>query len=146
MLTHIVPDFTSMTALGAVVVAIFYILLSSLIKEPERQKVSAVIVAGAGAAYLSGGLGPWEFGFCTLMTFIAYKGLTNYQYLGIGWLLHTGWDIVHHLYANPIVPFEPSSSAGCAVCDTILALWFFAKAPSLFNWLRNPHSRAVDAQ
>lgn len=137
MLTHIVPQFTAVAALAAVAIALLYILLSSLVREPDRQKISAIIVAGAGAAYLSGGLGPPEFVFCTVMTFVAYKGLTNYYYLGIGWLLHTSWDIVHHLYANPIVPFEPASSAGCAVCDTILALWFFAKAPSAFDWLRS---------
>ncbi|MCK8495336.1 DUF6010 family protein [Spirosoma sp. RP8] len=133
--THHVPDFTLMAALAAVGIALVYISLSSLLREPNRQRLSAIIVAGAGAAYLSSGLGLWEFGFCSLMTFVAYKGLSNYAYLGIGWLLHTSWDVVHHLYANPIVPFEPSSSAGCAVCDTILALWFFAGAPTVLNGL-----------
>jgi Family of unknown function (DUF6010) len=134
--THVVPEFTIIHTMGAVVIAIVYILLSSLVKEPNRQKLSVIIIAGAGAAYLNGGLGVWEFPFCALMTFIAYKGLTYYSFIGIGWLLHTAWDIVHHLYANPIVPFSPSSSAGCAVCDTILAIWFFLKAPSVFDWFR----------
>jgi Family of unknown function (DUF6010) len=39
------------------------------------------------------------------------------------------WDVVHHLYGNPIVPFAPLSSAGCAVCDLVLAGWYFAGAP-----------------
>jgi hypothetical protein len=134
--THGVPEFTVMHAIAAVVIAILYIFLSSLVKEPERQKLSAIILAGAGAAYLNGGLGGWEFPFSALMTFMAYKGLTQYFAIGIGWLFHTVWDIVHHLYANPIVPFSPSSSAGCAVCDAILALWFFLQAPSVFDWFR----------
>jgi hypothetical protein len=134
--THAVPEFTAMHTIAAGVIAIIYILLSSLVKEPERQKLSAIILAGAGAAYLNGGLGGWEFSFCAVMTFMAYKGLTHYFFIGGGWLFHTVWDIVHHMYAHPIVPFSPSSSAGCAVCDTILAIWFFWKAPSVFDWFR----------
>lgn len=134
--THIIPEFTLLHAFGAIAVALIYIVLSSLVKEPERQKLSAIIVSGAGAAYLSGGLGAWEFVFCSGITFIAFKGLKQYYLIGIAWLLHTGWDIAHHLYANPIVPFSPSSSAGCAVCDIVLAIWFFFKAPSIFDIFR----------
>jgi hypothetical protein len=130
--THPVPDFTPLTAIAAAGIALLYIVLSSLVSEPHRQQLSAIIVAGAGAAYLSSGLGPWEFVFCTLMTYLAYRGLTHYHFIGIAWLLHTGWDVVHHLYAEPILPFSPSSSAGCAVCDSLLAAWFFLKAPSVF--------------
>lgn len=137
METHVAPDFTVVNAAAAVAIAFVYIGLSSLVKEPERRKLNAIIVAGAGAAYLSGGLGPWEFLFCGIMTFVAYKGLDNYTWIGIGWLLHTGWDIVHHLYAQPIVPFSPSSSAGCAVCDSVLAAWLIVGAPSVFGWIRN---------
>jgi len=136
METHVIPGFTAVNGTGAVIAALLYIILSSLLKEPVRQKLSAIIVAGAGAAYLNGGFGGLEFAFCTLMTFIAFKGLTQYYFIGIGWLLHTCWDIMHHLYGNPIVPFAPSSSAGCAVCDTVLALWFFMKAPSVTDWFR----------
>ncbi|WP_158827035.1 DUF6010 family protein [Mucilaginibacter lacusdianchii] len=126
-------EFTLTNTLAAIGIAGLFISLSSLIKEPERQKFNAILVGGAGAAYLSGGLGLWEFAFCTLMTYIAYKGLQHYYYIGIAWLLHTCWDVVHHLYAHPIVPFVPTSSAGCAICDSILAVWFFMGAPSVFN-------------
>lgn len=131
--THAVSEFTIVHVLTAVTIAFIYIALSSLGEETNRQKVSAIIVAGAGAVYWSGGLGIWEFVFGTIMLFVAYKGLTHYYFIGIGWLLHTGWDIVHHLYGNPIVVFDPLSSAGCAVCDPILAIWFFFKAPSVFK-------------
>ncbi|MBS7563984.1 hypothetical protein KHS38_06165 [Mucilaginibacter sp. Bleaf8] len=133
-----IAEFTLTNTVAAIGIAGLFITLSSLIREPERQKFNAILVGGAGAAYLSGGLGLWEFAFCTLMTYIAYKGLKHYYYIGIAWLLHTCWDIVHHLYAQPIVPFVPSSSAGCAVCDSVLALWFFMKAPSVFNNLNHP--------
>jgi hypothetical protein len=89
-----------------------------------------VIIAGAGAAYLNGGFGPWELIFTALVTFCAYKGLQEYRFIGAGWLLHTGWDVLHHLYGNPIIPFVSASSQGCAVCDVVIALWCFADAPS----------------
>lgn len=143
---HIIPDFTAVESIGAIVIAGTYISLTSLIKEPNRQKLSAIIVAGAGAAYLSGGLGVWEFVFCTLMTFVAFKGLTHYYFIGIAWLMHSCWDLVHHLYANPIVPFAPSSSAGCCVCDAVLAVWFFLNAPSVFDFFRKQRSSAIKTQ
>ena len=142
---HSIPEFTLLNALAAAGIALLYSTLSSLVKEPHRQKLSAIIVAGAGAAYLSSGLGEWEFAFCTVMTFVAFKGLTHYSFIGIGWLLHTGWDVVHHLYADPIVPFSPASSAVCAVCDAILALWFFYQAPSVVDWFRRTKVSTANA-
>lgn len=133
---HIVPEFGFVNAIAAIAIAIIYIAIFSLVKEPKRQTINALIIAGAGAVYWSGGLGVWEFPFGAIMIFVAYKGLTNYTFIDIGWLLHTSWDIVHHLYANPIVSLSPSSSAGCAVCDGILAIWFFYKAPSFFELVR----------
>lgn len=125
--------FTIITATAAIVIAIIYIMALSLLKEPDRQKLNAIILAGAGAVYWSGGLGVWEFVFGSLLLFIAFKGLKHYYFIGIGWLLHTAWDILHHFYGNPIVYFESSSSAGCAVCDTFLAIWFFFNAPSFYS-------------
>jgi hypothetical protein len=100
------------------------------------------MIAGAGAAYLSGGLGVWEFAFTALVTFCAYKGLQSYRYIAIGWLLHSGWDVLHHLYGNPIVPFAPTSSVGCAITDTLIAIWFFADAPSVFDLFRSARATA----
>jgi hypothetical protein len=93
----------------------------------------AIVIAGAGAAYLNGGLGKWEFAFTTLMTYVAYPGLRSYNFIGVGWLLHAGWDVMHHLYGNPIVPFIPGSSLGCALCDPVIAIWCFAGAPSVYD-------------
>jgi Family of unknown function (DUF6010) len=133
---HIVPEFGLINAPAAAIIAFVYITISSLADEPNRQKISAVIIAGAGSVYWSGGLGIAEYIFATAMLFMAFKGLANYKYIGIAWLMHTTWDILHHLYGNPIVPYSASSSAGCAVCDIVLALWFFYNAPSVFDLLK----------
>ena len=116
-----------------VVVATLFIIATSAFKEPQRRHFNAIMIAGAGAAYLNGGLGLWEFAFTALVTYCAYKGLHAYRFIGLGWLLHTGWDIMHHLCGNPIVPFVPTSSLGCAICDPIIAAWCFAGAPSVYG-------------
>ena len=75
-----------------VVVALLFIGGTSALKEPQRRNFMAITIAGAGAAYLNGGRGVWEFVFTGLVTYCAYKGLASYRFIGIGWLLHTGWD------------------------------------------------------
>lgn len=136
------PDITVANIIGPLVVALVFIAACSLLKEPTRRSFSAIMIAGAGAAYLNGGLLGWEFAFCSLMTWIAYKGLANYRFIALGWLLHTMWDVVHHLYGNSIVPFAPLSSFGCAICDTALAAWYFAGAPSITTWLQISKDRS----
>jgi hypothetical protein len=128
---------TAIQWIAPVVVALVYILLNSLIREPHRKSFSAIMIAGAGAAYLSGGgFGLWEVAFCAVMTAVAWNGLRSYGFIGIGWLLHTGWDVLHHLYGHPLLPFDATSSLGCAICDPVLAAWFFAGAPSVFEVMR----------
>ncbi len=39
-----------MTTLAPIIIALVFILLSSLLKEPVRQNFNAIFVAGAGAA------------------------------------------------------------------------------------------------
>jgi len=119
--------------LAPLVVAVVFIALCGWLKEPARRNFSAVFLAGAGAAYLSGGFGPWEFGFCALVTWLAYRGLADYRAIAIGWLLHSGWDVAHHLYGRPIIPFAPTSSVGCAICDPVIALWYGLGAPSVWR-------------
>jgi hypothetical protein len=117
--------------LAPLLVAAVLIFLVSLCMEPGRRKFSAVFLAGAGAAYLSGGLGLAEFAFCALITFLAYRGLDNYRYIAIGWVLHTCWDLVHHYHGNPIIIFDPTSSIGCAICDLGLAAYYAIGAPAI---------------
>jgi hypothetical protein len=109
-----------------ILIGVVYVLLSSLIPDAHRRRFNAILVGGAGAAYLSGGaLGPWELAFCAVLTYIAYRGLDSWTFIGIAWLLHTAWDVVHHLKGQPILPFAPDSSFGCAFCDPVIAIWCF---------------------
>jgi hypothetical protein len=119
--------------LPAVVGALFCLVVSRM-REPNRRGFMVVMIAGAGAASFNGGFGPWELVFTALVTFCAYQGLQDYRVIGAGWLLHTAWDVLHHLYGNPIIPFVSASSRGCAVCDAVIALWCFADAPSFGEW------------
>ena len=125
-----------MSIVVPILVGLVYISLASLFGEPNRRNFNAIMIAGAGAAYLGGGFGPWELVFLTVVTFCAYMGLRSYFFIGVGWLLHTGWDVLHHLYGNDIIPFAEGSSFGCAVCDPVIALWCFAGAPSVYALLR----------
>jgi hypothetical protein len=137
MEAHVVPEFGILDAIPPLVIAGIFILLMSLLREPTRQRFNAIFVAGAGAAYLNGGLGPWEFAYTALATWIAYRGLDSYRFIALAWILHTGWDVIHHFYGRPIVYFQPTSSAGCAITDALIALWFFAGAPSVYDVLRS---------
>lgn len=120
-----------------VVIGIVYALLMSLIREPHRRRFNALMVGGAGAAYLSGGaLGGWEFAFTAVATYVAYRGLESWTWIGVGWLLHTAWDIVHHLKGQPIIPFLHDSSYGCAICDPVIALWCLRGGIPPRAWLR----------
>ncbi|WP_228044639.1 DUF6010 family protein [Streptomyces ferrugineus] len=126
-------------------VGLLYALLMSLIPQPHRRRFNAIMVAGAGAAYLSGGgLGGWEFAFTAVATCLAYRGLESWTFIGAAWLLHTAWDVVHHIKGNPIIPFLHTSSLGCAICDPVIALWCFAggKTPrELLEWVRGARER-----
>jgi hypothetical protein len=103
-------DFYFQDVAAPIVVAGFFILATSRFKEPNRRHFMAIMIAGAGAAYLSGGFGAWEFAFTALVTVCAYKGLNSYRLVGLGWVFHTTWDVLHHLFGNPIIPFLPASS------------------------------------
>ncbi|HWO24519.1 MAG TPA: DUF6010 family protein [Kofleriaceae bacterium] len=111
--------------------AMAFVLLMSLVREPIRRNLNVILVAGASGVYLSGGLGPWELIYPVVAGTVSYLGLRSYRMIGLGWLLHAGWDTVHHVYGNPIWPFMPTSSFGCLVFDALIAIWFLAGAPSL---------------
>ncbi|EMD24308.1 hypothetical protein C791_6386 [Amycolatopsis azurea DSM 43854] len=123
--------------IAPILVGLVYVVLMSLIHEPHRRRFNAVMVAGAGAAYLSGGgLGIWEFAFTAVVTYVAYRGLESWTFIGIAWLLHTGWDVVHHLKGAPIIPFAEHSSFGCAICDPVIAIWCFTGGRSVTDFVR----------
>jgi Family of unknown function (DUF6010) len=64
-----------------------------------------------------------------------HRGLRQYRAIAIGWVLHSAWDIAHHYYGNPIIPFAATSSIGCGVCDLVLAAWYAMGAPQLFRFM-----------
>ncbi|MFI6080628.1 DUF6010 family protein [Streptomyces sp. NPDC051217] len=132
-----------MLVVAPILIGVLYVCLMSLIREPHRRRFNAIMVAGAGAAYLSGGgFGAWEFAFTVVVTYCAYRGLDSWTFIGIGWLLHTGWDVLHHLKGNPIIPFAEHSSFGCAICDPVIAVWCLAGGRSVFDVLRGRRSES----
>ena len=116
-----------------VVVAVVFITLTSLFKEPTRQKFSALFIAGAGFVYFGSSFRGWEIAFGALFLWLAYRSLTDYKFVGIGWMLHVAWDIMHHVYGQPILSYVPLSSFGCAISDTGIAVWYFFGAPSIWR-------------
>jgi hypothetical protein len=118
-----------MDVVGPIIGAAVFIAVMSIVREPTRRTLNAVIVAGAGGAYLSGGgFGPWEIIYPVVATPVAFLGLDSYAFIGIAWLMHSTWDIAHHLFGNPIWPFMPTSSFGCMIFDALIAIWFMTGA------------------
>jgi len=138
---HEPPALHLMDLIGPLVAALVFISVMSLVKEPIRRNLTAVLVARAALAYISGGFGMWELVFPAIFTPVAYLALRSHRFIGIGWLMHAGWDILHHLYGNPIWPFMPTSSFGCLLFDTAIAIWFLAGAPSI--WRRQARKAAL---
>src|SRR5262245_56011913 len=117
--------------LGPAFGAAAFVLLMSFVREPTRKTLNAIFVAGASGVYLSGGFGVWELLYPAIATPISFVGLRSYQFIGIAWLMHSCWDIAHHVWGNPIWPFMPTSSFGCTIFDAVLAVWFIAGAPAI---------------
>jgi hypothetical protein len=126
---HTAPPLQPMDWIGPAVGAVMFVLAMSCLREPSRRLFNAILVAGAGGVYLSGGFGPWELVYPAVATPVAYLGLESHRFIGIAWLMHAGWDVVHHLWGNPIWPFMATSSFGCMLFDTLIAIWFLAGAP-----------------
>jgi hypothetical protein len=129
---HTPPALLTVDYLGPAIGAVLFVLGMSFVKEPVRQTLSAIPVAGSCGVYLSGGFGPWELLYPALATPIVYRGLRSYRYIGVAWLMHGAWDLPHHLWGNPIWPFMPTSSFGCLIFDSLIAIWFLVSARSLF--------------
>ena len=120
-----------MDYIGPAIGAALFVLVMSSVREPSRRTFNAILVAGAGGVYLSGGFGLWELLYPAIATPVAYLGLRSHRFIGLAWLMHAAWDLPHHLWGSPIWPFMPTSSFGCLIFDTLIAVWFLAGAPSL---------------
>ena len=125
------PDILNIVA--PVVVSAAFIGAMSLLRDDARLRLSALLIAGAGAVYFGAGFGWWEVAFSALLTWLAFKGWNDYRFIGFAWVLHIIWDILHHLYGRSILPFLPLSSAGCAICDSGIAVWYFLGARSVWH-------------
>jgi hypothetical protein len=121
---------------GPVVGGLVFIVFMSFLKEPTRRNFNAIFVAGAMGAYIAGGLGLWEVAFAAAGSIVAFRGLRSAPLIGVAWLMHSAWDLVHHFFGNPIWPFMETSSFGCCICDAVIAVWFLRGAPSLVETLR----------
>jgi len=129
-----------MDYIGPAIGAAVFVLIMAFVREPTRRTLNVVLAAGATGVYLSGGFGAWELLYPVLAMPIVYRGLRSYRYVGAAWLMHAAWDLPHHLWGTPIWPFMPTSSVGCLVFDTVIALWFLAGAPSIVRVARRtPH-------
>ena len=133
-----------MKYVGPAIAALLFVLIMSLVPDSKRRTLNAILVAGAAGVYISGGFGCWELLFTALMTPIAYFALKSYRFIGIGWLMHAAWDLPHHLLHRPIWPFMSDSSLGCAIFDSVIAIWFLANAPSLLTRASLSTPRFID--
>ena len=71
MAEHLDRTLNAADLIGPAFGALVFIALMSMVSEPARQRFNAILVAGAGAAYLNGGLGGWEFAYIGIATVIA---------------------------------------------------------------------------
>jgi hypothetical protein len=118
---------------GPAVVALCFVFGMSRVPEPARRTFNAILVAGTCAAYLNGGFGIWELVYPIVATPVVYAGLKSYRFIGIAWLMHAAWDLAHHLWGNPIWPFMQTSSWGCMIFDSLIAVWFLAGALAMIR-------------
>jgi uncharacterized protein DUF6010 len=128
---QVTPVIHAADVLRPAVAALLFVLLMSRTREPMRQKINSVLVAGFSTAYMGGGFGPWELLYVVPAAYVAYRALDSYRFIAFGWLMHPVWDMVHHFYGHPIWPWMSMSSVGCAVFDPIVATWAFAVANQL---------------
>ena len=115
------PPLAVMDYVGPALGALLFVAVMSLVAEPARRTLNAIILAGASGVYLSGGFGLWELIYPVIGAAIGFRALQSYRWIAVGWLIHAGWDIVHHLWGNPIWPFMPTSAFGCMIFDSMIA-------------------------
>src|SRR5262249_26328628 len=110
--------------LGPAIGACVFVLVMSLVSEPTRRTLNAGTVPGASGVHLRGGIRIWHLGDSVLVTPMVHRALKSFRYIGIAWLMHAVWDLLPHLWGNPIWPFMRTSSFGCFVFDSLIAVWF----------------------
>jgi len=125
------PPLTLMDSIGPALGALVFVLAMSQVKEPASRTLNALLAAGASGVYLSGGFGVGELVFPLLALPVLWRALGSYRYIGIAWLMHAAWDVAHHFWGHPIWPFMATSSWGCLIFDSLIAIWFLRGAPTI---------------
>ena len=120
-----------MDTLGPAIGALVFVVVMTRIRDPQRLTFNSLFVTGASAAYIGGGLGVIELLFPALLLPINWLTRTSYRAIGVAWWLHAAWDLVHHLWADPIWPFMEMSSWGCLVFDLLIGAWLFTRVQHL---------------
>jgi len=120
-----------MDTLGPTLGALVFVVVMTRIRDPGRLTFNSLLVTGASAAYIGGGLGVVELLFPALLLPINWLTRTSYRAIAIAWWLHSAWDLVHHLWGDPIWPFMETSSWGCLVFDLLIGIWFFTRPQDL---------------
>jgi len=133
LLVSNVPALVPMDSIGPAIGAVLFVAIMSLVPHPTRRTFNAIFAAGAIGAYIGGSFGVWELLFPVVAMPIIYLGLKSYRFIGITWLMHAAWDLPHHLWGRPIWPYMPTSSFGCMIFDSLIAIWFLVGAPSVFR-------------
>src|SRR5690349_16444318 len=95
------PPLTLADAARPLLGALVFVAIMSFVREPTRHRLNAVLVAGATGVYLNGGLGAWELLYLPIAMPVVYLGLRSYRFIGVAWIMHATWDLVHHLWGNP---------------------------------------------
>jgi hypothetical protein len=125
-----------MDLIGPALAGILFIAIMSLVPHPARRSFNAIFATVAVGAYIGGAFGVWELVYPLVATPVVYLGLRSYRAIGVAWLMHAAWDLPHHLVGRPIWPYMRTSSLGCMIFDSVIAVWFLAGAPSIFASVR----------
>lgn len=115
--------------------SVVFITLIALIREPHRQWSMAILLAVAGGVYLNNEYQLFPAIFALVIGIFSFLGLKNYQFIGIGWLLHSVYDWVHYFNGFPMLNNTPGTAFGCAIFDIGIAVYFLLGAPTLFSKL-----------
>ena len=64
-----------MDYVGPALGALLFVAVMSLVAEPTRRTLNAIILAGASGVYSSGGFGLWELAYPVIGTAIGFRAL-----------------------------------------------------------------------
>lgn len=123
--------------------ALLFIFAVGFIPEPWRQRAMALMLAFAGGVFLHDPTNSYGVLLAVAIAAFALSGFWRYWMLGLGWLLHTAWDINLHVHGHGLAGGDPMGAFGCAVFDPIIGIWLVFGAPSVKDGLVRLSARRV---